>query len=141
MKKAISFIRKIHPIFIYPVLMLVTILGYITVFGKIQNGDMIPFIVMGSLFAYIGFFIMINMLTKGKPVEKYEESKTGYISYVTVSYFGERVRWCGYFKTKYASYFAAVYQAWFLDHFGDVNGACGIHYRVKDLSQSSTINK
>ena len=125
-------IRRIHPFVFYPIFL---IIGMFV--SKIQNTISFPLLILASLLIYVAPFLILNILTKGRKVVGYEDEKCGYIAYVSVSYFGERVRWCGYFKNKHVSHFCAMYQAWFLDHFGGVSSSCGIHYYVKSVESSN----
>lgn len=121
-------IRRIHPFVFYPIFLIVVMFV-----GEIQISNFFSLVIIGSLLIYISPFFILNIITKGKKSGEYENKKCGYVAYVSVSYFGERIRWCGYFKNKHVSHFCAMYQAWFLDHFGSINSSCGIHYYVKSV--------
>lgn len=92
-----------------------------------------PEIVVATIFAevfiFLGVIFLLHALTKGMEINNNGENK--YEAGVVVSYFNDNIRWNGYFKYKYTAKFAAIYQAWFLDHFGNTYPDCGIKYYVK----------
>lgn len=129
MKSLINYIRGVHPFIIMLVLFVFTFMFFSTV--KPLSQESILAIIVVEAIIMLCSLLAINFLTKGKYSK---ESKKGwYVGQIGVSYFGERIRWTGYFKYKYTAVFSTMYQAWILDHFSDINSNCGINYYVNEV--------
>lgn len=75
---------------------------------------------------------LLNKITQGKSLHK---EKRKYVSQIGISYFGERIRWTGYFQYKFTAVFAAMYQAWYFSHFSNIDSNCGINYYVNEVGK------
>lgn len=129
MKSMIKFARSIHPFIFMPVLFVITYF-FFGVINPLDKEQVLAIILVEAL-TILGGMLILNWLTQGKYMKDSQEG--WYLSQVGVSYFGERIRWSGYFKYKYTAVFSAMYKAWVLDHFGDVSSACGINYYVNQV--------
>ncbi len=129
MKNIIKFVRGIHPFIFLPFLFILTMV-YFSIFRSVRP-EFIIGTIMAETFIIISAIFILNLLTKGSRLSDTKEKN--YISEVAVSYFGENVRWAGYFKYKHTALFSAIYQAWYLDHFGNVSSDCGIKYYVNSV--------
>lgn len=130
MKKMIKFLRGVHPFIFLPILFLLTF--FFLNFARPIQLELTIAVVMAETFITLGVIFALNKLTKGK--YKNDDAIEKYKAEVTVTYFGENVRWTGYFKNKNTAKFCAIYQAWFLDHFGDVHPDWGIRYYVNSIN-------
>jgi hypothetical protein len=131
MKSFISFVRQINPCLIFGLMFLVTDLYILFNHGNNTDSTILFLVCVGiEIVMLITVFKILNHVTYGN--QKLEE---GYKAHVAVSIFGgERVRWENNFKTKGMAKFAAIYRAWYLDHFGVVNSEFGINYGVKEIT-------
>lgn len=132
MKSFFYLLRRINPIFALPIFWISCTICTSVVYGNTHENMIRVFgIVMSSLVLFVVTIMILNRLTKGK-----SNIDSGYVSQVGVSIFGgSNLRWEGYFKTKSAAVFSAIYRAWYLDHFGDVYSECGIIYNVSSYKE------
>lgn len=132
MESIIYTVRRINPIFVLPIFWITLTIFMSLVYGNTHENMVQVFkIIVISFAVSVSILMILNRLTQGK-----KEIKSGYVSQVGVSIFGgSNLRWEGYFKTKFAAQFAALYRAWYLDHFGMVHYECGIVYGVRSYNK------
>jgi hypothetical protein len=134
MKSFTYFLRRTHPMlilgFIYVMTAIIFLKKSLNTDDPMWNflANWLIFIVCSMVFI-ISTFICLNKLTQGKA-----ELASGYKANVGVSVFGgSRTRWEGCFETKFGAVFSALYRAWYLDHFGNVNYEFGVVYGVRSI--------